>query len=462
MEFSQEEPNKISLKKFESMLKTNHVLFFDSDEFENIIHHYLNQGKVSLAKKAIKLGLQQHPTSTNLKLFQVEIFVFENKLKEANQLLDALYILEPSNEEIYIQKANILSKDDKHEDAIKVLTTALDLSEETSELHSLIGMEYLFLDNFEQAKQSFMSCLAEDNEDYSSLYNVMYCFDFLNENQEAIHFLNEYLNGNPYSEVGWHQLGKQFYTLKEYKKALSAYEFAIISDDRFVGAYLEKGKVLEKLKRYNEAIENYALTLELDDPTAFALLRLGCCHEKLGQFDLAKQYFYKTVKEDPLLDKGWIAITKFYNKQKNYQKALYYINKAININEENAVYWKLYAQINHRLNFLEEAERGYKRAIELGNYELSSWLERSDILIKLGETDAACLNLIQAAEFYPEEADIEFRLVGIYYGILETEKGSYHLKNALDFNAENLFIVEELFPLVYESTTFKKALKKLQ
>ena len=462
MEFSQEEPNKISLKKFESMLKTNHVLFFDSDEFENIIHHYLNQGKVSLAKKAIKLGLQQHPTSTNLKLFQVEIFVFENKLKEANQLLDALYILEPSNEEIYIQKANILSKDDKHEDAIKVLTTALDLSEETSELHSLIGMEYLFLDNFEQAKQSFMSCLAEDNEDYSSLYNVMYCFDFLNENQEAIHFLNEYLNGNPYSEVGWHQLGKQFYTLKEYKKALSAYEFAIISDDRFVGAYLEKGKVLEKLKRYNEAIENYALTLELDDPTAFALLRLGCCHEKLGQFDLAKQYFYKTVKEDPLLDKGWIAITKFYNKQKNYQKALYYINKAININEENAVYWKLYAQINHRLNFLEEAERGYKRAIELGNYELSSWLERSDILIKLGETDAACLNLIQAAEFYPEEADIEFRLVGIYYGMLETEKGSYHLKNALDFNAENLFIVEELFPLVYESTTFKKALKKLQ
>ncbi|SFJ05919.1 tetratricopeptide repeat protein [Olleya namhaensis] len=462
MEFSQEEPNKISLKKFESMLKTNHVLFFDSDEFENIIHHYLNQGKVSLAKKAIKLGLQQHPSSTNLKLFQVEIFVFENKLKEANQLLDALYILEPSNEEIYIQKANILSKDDKHEDAIKVLTTALDLSEETSELHSLIGMEYLFLDNFEQAKQSFMSCLAEDNEDYSSLYNVMYCFDFLNENQEAIHFLNDYLNGSPYSEVGWHQLGKQFYTLKEYKKALSAYDFAIISDDRFVGAYLEKGKVLEKLKRYNEAIENYALTLELDDPTAFALLRLGCCHEKLGQFDLAKQYFYKTVKEDPLLDKGWIAITKFYNKQKNYQKALYYINKAININEENAVYWKLYAKINHRLNFLEEAERGYKRAIELGNYELSSWLERSDILIKLGETDAACLNLIQAAEFYPEEADIEFRLVGIYYGMLETEKGSYHLKNALDFNAENLFIVEELFPLVYESTTFKKALKKLQ
>ena len=463
MEFSQDSPNNnVSLNRFESMLKTNNVLFFDSEEFENIIHHYLNQGKVALAKKAIKLGLEQHPSSTNLKLFKVEVYVFENKLKEANQLLDALYVLEPSNEEIYIQKANILSKEDKHEDAIKVLKIALNISEETSEIHALIGMEYLFLDNFEEAKQSFMRCLEEEPEDYSSLYNIIYCFDFLNENEEAITFLNKYLNSNPYCEVAWHQLGKQYFSIKDYKKALGAFDFAIISDDTFVGAYLEKGKVLEKLKRYKEAIENYLLTLELDDPTSFALLRMGCCYEKLGQLDLAKQYYYKTVKEDPLLDKGWTAITKFYLKQHNYQKALYYINKAINIDAENVIYWKLYAQINQRLNFLEEAERGYKKAIELGNYELNTWLSRTDILIQIGELDAASLNLIQATEFYPENAEIEFRLTGIYYKVLETEKGSYHLKNAMTFNKEYLFIVEELFPEVYHSITFQKALKKVQ
>ena len=33
--------NNFPLTKFESMLKTNNVLFFDSEEFENIIHHYL-------------------------------------------------------------------------------------------------------------------------------------------------------------------------------------------------------------------------------------------------------------------------------------------------------------------------------------------------------------------------------------------------------------------------------------
>ena len=221
---------------------------------------------------------------------------------------------------------------------------ALDLAandEGIADLYALIGMEYLFLDQFENAKIYFKKCLNIDLEDYSALYNIIYCFDFLDENEDAITFLNTYLDKNPYCEVAWHQLGRQYVTIKELDKALAAFEFAIISDDSFVGAYLEKGKVLEKKKQYLEAIDNYKITLALDEPTSFALLRIGYCYDKLEKYDLAVQYYYKTVHEDPLLDKGWIAITKFYNKQKNYQKALFYINKAINIDSENAAYWKL-------------------------------------------------------------------------------------------------------------------------
>ena len=463
MEYSQyDENNSLSLSKFESMLKTNRVLFFDSNEFENIIHHYLEIGKIALAKKAIKLGLEQHPTSTNLKLFQVEIFVFEDKLKLADQLLNKLYEIEPSNEEVYIQKANILSKKDDHEKAIHILIQALEFSEEDAEIFSLIGMEYLFLDKFEDAKLYFLKCLDADYEDYSALYNTIYCFEFLEQNTEAIEYLNIYLEKNPYCEVAWHQLGKQYINTKDYTKALAAYDFAIISDDHFIGAYLEKGKVLEKLKQFDEAIENYKITLALDDPTSFALLRIGKCYEKLGNDDLAVQHYYKTVEEDPLLDKGWIAITNFYNKNKNYQKALYYINKAINIDSENVIYWKLYAQINHRLNFLEEAERGYKKTLELGNYELDTWLARADILIGLGEYEAASFSLIQTAEFYSEEAEVEYRLAGLYLITNQLVKGRFHLKNALNIDKDYIFIIEELFPTVYKRKSIKELLTKFK
>ena len=452
MEYSQNDEN-FSLTRFESMLKTNDILFFDSNEFENIIHHYLESGKIALAKRAIKLGLEQHPSSINLRLYQVEILVIENKFDEANDILDMLNDLEPNNEEVYIQKANVLSKQDEHEKAIEILLLAIDKSktpDDDSDLYALIGMEYLFLDQFENAIIYFKKCIEVDTTDYSALHNILYCYDFLNQNTEAITYLNSFLDNHPYCEVAWHQLGRQYFAIKEYAKANASFDFAIISDDTFVGAYIEKGKVLEKLKHYEDAIENYKITLALDEPTSFALLRIGHCYEKLGEDDMAIQFLKKTVDEDPLLDKGWLAITKFYMKRLDYQKALYYINKAVNIDGENVLYWKLYATVNKRLNFLEEAERGYKRSLELGNYELDPWLDRSDILISLGEYGASAYNLLQASEFYPENAEVEYRLAGLYFTMHQYEEGRFHLKNAVQLNFEYNFIITELFPKLNE------------
>ncbi len=457
MNYSHNDEN-FPLTRFESMLKTNDILFFDSSEFENIIHHYLENGKIALAKRAIKLGLEQHPTSINLRLFKVEILVIENKFEEADDILDMLHNLEPTNEEIFIQKANVLSKQDEHKKAIDTLLIAIEMSSTPSDdgdLYALVGMEYLFLDQFENALIYFKKCLETDTSDYSALHNIVYCYDFLDQNNEAIAYLNDFLDYNPYCEVAWHQLGRQYFAIKDYAKANAAFDFAIISDDTFVGAYIEKGKVLEKLKYYEDAIENYKITLALDEPTSFALLRIGHCYEKLGQEDMALQFFKKTVEEDALLDKGWIAITKFYMKRLNFPKALHYINKAVNIDGENVLYWKLFATINKRLSFLEEAEIGYKRTLELGNYELETWLDRSDILTTLGEYEAAIYNLTQAAEFYPENTEIEYRLGGLHFTIQQTEKGRFHLKNAVSLNSDYSFIISELFPKLNENLMVK-------
>ncbi len=456
MELSSDEHNNFSLARFESMLKTNNVLFFDSEEFEDIVHYYLENGKIALAKKATKLGLEQHPSSTNLKLFLIEMYIFEDKLELAEELLDVLYLLEQSNEEIYIQKANIYSRRDNHKEAIKLLEKALEITDDPADVLSLMGMEYLFMEDFEHAKLFFMRCLEEDEEDYSALFNIVYCFEYLEEHREAIDFLNDFLNKNPYCGVAWHQVGKQYYELKKYKKALAAYDFAIISDDSFIGAYLEKGRVLEKLKRYTEAVESYSITLGLDDPTSYALLRIGKCYEKLGNTELAIQFYTKCVDEDGLLDKGWIAITDFYYKNKQYQKALYYIEKAISIDAENVAYWKRYAKINNRLKHFEEAEVGYRKALELGNYELESWLTRGDILTNLGEYEAAVNNFNQALEFYPTNPEIEYRLSGLYFSLKESAKGEFHLRNALKAEPEFLMIIEEIFPLVYRMKKVKQ------
>ncbi|HLF52076.1 tetratricopeptide repeat protein [Flavobacterium sp.] len=461
MQLNDEEENyNLSLSKFESMLKTNKVLFFDSEEFEEIILHYLDMGKAALAKKALKLALEQHPKSTGLKLVQVEMLVYDDKLDIAEKLLNELYAIEPTNEEIYIQKANIYSKRDNHEKAVELLKTALKYTDDYADVYNLIGMEYLFMDNLELAKENFIKCLEEDTEDQAALYNVVYCFEFLDQNQEAIDYLNKYIDKNPYSEIAWHQMGRLYYGLKNYEEALRAFDYATLIDDEFLGAFMEKAKTYERLKKYEEAIESYNRTIELDDATSYALLRIGKCYEKLGKKVLALKYFNKTVHEDPLLDKGWIAITDFYVRQKNYQKALFYVNKALSIDNQNRLYWKRYATINKELSFFEEAEFGYRKAVEFGDYQLDTWLFWVDILQFLGEFESAIQTLLQASEYFPEEYEVEYRLAGLYFMIHDDKKGKFHLSNGLRLNFKNHIMLEELFPVVWARKMVQNAINK--
>jgi tetratricopeptide (TPR) repeat protein len=455
-----EEDYNLSLSKFESMLKTNKVFFFDSEEFEEIILHYLDMGKANLAKKALKLGLEQHPKSTGLKLVQVEMLVYDDKLEIAEKMLNELYAIEPTNEEIFIQKANIYSKRDNHVKAVELLEEALKYTEDLADVYNLIGMEYLFMDNLEKAKENFKSCLEVDIEDQSALYNVVYCYEFLDQNAEAIEYIKTYIDRNPYSEIAWHQQGRLYYGLKDYVNAVRAFEYATYIDEEFMGAFMENGKALERLKRYEDAIENYQRTIDLDDPTSYALLRIGKCHEKLGNKAEALKYFNKTVHEDPLLDKGWIAITDFYVRQKNFQKALFYVNKALAIDDQNRAYWKRFSTINKAMNFYEEAELGFRKAVEFGDDHLDTWLFWIDILQFLGEFDSAVMTSLQATEFFPEEYQIEYRLAGFYFMLNDTEKGTFHLSNALRLNFNNHTILEELFPTVWTIKKVQSLIKK--
>jgi Tfp pilus assembly protein PilF len=53
----------------------------------------------------------------------------------------------------------------------------------------------------------------------------------------------------------------------------------------------------------------------------------------------------------------------FLCSSKKLSKALFYVNKALAIDNQNRLYWKRYATINKHMNF-EEAEFGFRKAVE--------------------------------------------------------------------------------------------------
>ena len=449
-----------SISKFESMLKTNSFLFFDSNEYEEIIVYYIEIGNIFLAKKAISLASKQYPDSIILSLLHIEVLLLNNEVVKAEQIALKIYETDPLNPEILIQKAKIYSKKKNHIKAIELLEEIKENSDLYFDALSLIGKEYLFIDDFENAKNIFIKCLKQDDFDYSILNNILYCFDSIGDSKSTIKYLNSFLETNPYSEIAWHQLGKQYVKDKMYEEALSAFDFAIISDDSFVGAYIEMAKILEKLNRINEAIEKYEISIGINQPTTFALYRIGRCHYKLGNNDLALSYFIQTIEEDPIHDKAWMSIAIIYYNKNDFNESKNNLLKALEIDSDKIKYWELYAKINVKIDNFEEVELAIKEILSLGKLDVNTLTFLTQTLIKIPENESLIKGLLKSINLFPKSAEneINYLLSAIYFKILDNENAISHLKKAYFYNPAKYNYFKKLFPVIPKLHVFKNML----
>ncbi len=434
-----------SIKKFEQMLKTNHIYFFDAQEFEDIIIHYLGFGENHLAKKALKMGLEQHPDCLPLLLLQSEILIIDEKFEMALQLLEYIEKLSPYDEEIALQKASIASKKGDHKTSIAHLHNALELSEDPIEIWNLLGMEHLLAEEFDEAAYFFKNCLEDNPEDYTSLYNLLYCYEQLDQEQEAIDALNKVLEYDPYCEVAWHQLGKILMKVGRMKEALSALDFAIISDDSFTGAYIEKGNILESMGRINEAIENYEIALNSNEPSAFIYKCIGRCHEQLGNTELAKQFYLKSIKLEPSNEKSWEALVRFFITQKNYTRAKFYIEQALETNSDSVDLWKLGLELYRSMKKIDKAIQSAQKLLELGKYNTEINIQLIDLLLEKKLWEEAHSVAEEAFTAFPKNRNLALRIAGLCFHLNRTDEGLY-LLNPTQLSPKEKVQFSNLFP----------------
>ena len=436
---------KSCVEKFKRMLKTNTNYYFDPQEFEEIIVHYLSHGDKQLAKRALRMGLEQHPSFHGLLLLQSEVYILEENYEVAIKLLEYIEKLNPFDEEIALQRANIASKKGDHIGSINYLHKALKFSDDPDEIWTLLGMEHLLVENYSEASYFFKNCLSNNPEDYPSLYNLLHCYDQLNMTEAAIDSLNKVLESDPYCEVAWHQLGKVYLKCGKSKEALSAFEFAIISDDRFTGAYIEKGKLLESLGRLNEAILNYELALKTTESNAFIHNSIGRCHQNLGNFDAAETFYFESVELEPTNERCWESLIIFLISRNKFEKARVNLEKSLAINDDSIELWKNNAELCLKIRNKNDAFRACQKLISLGYYESDIIFKIIDFLIKNRDWKKAHSIAENAYSFCPNNRNLEIRIAGCCLNLNKIDEGLLILNlQQLNNKEKNLFLY--LFP----------------
>src|SRR5699024_8981046 len=135
------------------------------------------------------------------------------------------------------------------------------------------------------------------------------------------------------------------------------------------------------------------------------------------------------------------------------------IEKALDVDEENSLYWKRHTQISAELKRLQQAEDSFIKSVNI-DQELESCLLRSDILIDLLQYETAREVLEQAEHNFPYTAEIQFRLAGLQFSANQKEKGVMHLKKGLKINHSQAAILKELFPGLFQQEALKQVILK--
>jgi len=118
-----------------------------------------------------------------------------------------------------------------------------------------------------------------------------------------------------------------------------------------------------------------------------------------------------------------LALANLYFEIEDFQKTLFYINKLIEIDDENRIFWRLYAQSNLKISFFSEAAKAFRKCIDLGDNSLDVYIELVDTLYFMGDLNEAIKTLLEAEMYFHKHASIEYRKSGLYFLIKSTVLG---------------------------------------
>ncbi|WP_299182828.1 tetratricopeptide repeat protein [uncultured Chryseobacterium sp.] len=447
------------VKKFEEMMENHDEFYFDTEELEDIIVYYLELGDFNYADTAVNYGLKLHPNSLDIKIKKLEVLLEWEEYNTAKELIDELKASSMENTDFLVCYAKYYSNLGNPRKSIEICKKALELKEEENFLHNFIADEYVNLGDPFNALKHYRKALKEDPSDEYSLENCMLCFSELNKSDEAIAFLNEYLDQFPYSETAWFEYGQFYFNRKNYEEAIKGYDYLLAINSNSVGVYANKAACYEALGQYKKAVEVYEEMLELEYTKAFTYYKIGLCYKALKQPILALNSFQRSLREDPQFYLSMMEQSYIYEEMGGMTEALHFAKEATQLNENNLDYQKRLAFLFIDSGKFEESLSCLKKLVEVEPSRFYNWYAYSEVLMLLGEYEEAVTVLNKALRAH-NRAELYYQLSNCYFNLKEQEKGVESLQNALDLDPSLVQDMQKKYPFIKDGVKKAKSKEK--
>ncbi len=420
------------VKRYETMMGKDRSGFFDVEEFEMIIDHYLSNNEARRAQSVLDNAKRQHPDSVDLTFCEGLVHMGMGRLSKALEIFDGLERIEPFSPEIHLNKASIYSQQRNYRRAIEHYRRALQLSEEgLDEIYLDLAFEHENLEEFDVALECLKKAVEDNPENETVLHELAYCFDLANADEVSVVWFRNFTNEQPYSAVGWFCLGNVLAKLDRMEESNEALDLAITIDERFTNAYFSRARNMLIAGEYRDAVACYEETLTFDGPQAITFSFIGECYEKMEQFEQALIHYDQSIHLDPTWADAWIGRGVVKDILNRLPEALRDLENATRIAPDNADSWYYYANSLARSERYADALQSYEKLNTIEPQSLEGWMDHADLLLKLKGPEAALKKLKEGELVHKLNAKYKYRVASYLLRCGREQQALLELEEAL-------------------------------
>lgn len=417
--FSQSDLNNLVLR-FEQMVQDGSSSYYEVDDLESLLDHFMMHQRLELAFKVVETAHEQHPTNRQLSIKEAELLSLADKHAEALNLLSEVEILESFNPDFHMTKASILSQIGRYEKAISSLHEALKCTnDELDVIYMNLAIEHQNLEQYNDAIAYLQQALDTNPLNEDALYELAYCYELTKNYEEAVTTFKRLIDKTPYNGHAWFNLGAAYQALGAYDKALTAFDYVILIDEQFHAAYFNKANVLVRLERHGEAIDLYKRALAFDILDSLIYFYIGDCYDHIGDFKNALVNFEKSLKKDETMAEAWIGASSALDELGRELEALEYARKALQLDPENGDYHCFLAGLQMKYDLLVESAESFESAIRFGYLHEDLWEDYAQLSLSMKNYELAHFVLERGLTEFPNN-----HLLNLYQCIVHYNHGS--------------------------------------
>jgi tetratricopeptide (TPR) repeat protein len=361
---------------------------------------------------------------------KADLLLATRKYKEALALLDTAALYDHKDMNLFILKTDAYLALDKPEQAIVLLQEALHLFEGVERTELLFELADVYDDHeaFDKVFDCLQLVLEDDPMNEEALYKICFWTDFTGRNEESIALHKRIIDEQPYNALAWFNLAAAYQGLKLHEKAIDAYQYAIVIDEKFDYAYRNMGDAYLRIRKYREAIEALEKVLELSRPEDVIYEAIGHCYHRMKNYAQARFHYKKAVHLNAEDSRLYQKIAATYMQEGQWEQAIKQLEHALRIHKHINEYYILLGECFMHLAQYKEAAIYFGTVVKNKPKQIAGWeslikclVANKQMALALAQTELAYISTGGKVVFIFYRSAILYRMKKYGEALLQLE-----------------------------------------